>query len=236
MAVAIFANEVKGKSMLALSRDLGTQYKTAFILAHKIREAMATEVRKTEVGGDGKRAEIDGGYFGGYVKPANLRENRRDRRLRQNQSGKRKVVVVIRERGGKTLPGVFRTEADALSFIRRQVPRGTELYADEAGSWNELHARYTLHRINHQEAYSDGAGVYTNNAESFFSRMRRGEIGHHHHVAGPYLIRFAQEAAWREDHRKEPNGFQVDRLVALAMAARPSVDFCGYWQRNGMKA
>jgi hypothetical protein len=57
--------------------------------------------------------------------------------------------------------------------------------------WNELHARYTLHRINHEEAYSDGAGVYTNSAESFFSRMRRGEIGHHHHVAGPYLIRFA---------------------------------------------
>jgi hypothetical protein len=72
---------------------------------------------------------------------------------------------------------VFRTEADALSLIRRQVPRGTELYADEASSWNELHARYELHRINHQEAYSGGAGVYTNNAESFFSRMWRGEIG-----------------------------------------------------------
>jgi transposase-like protein len=234
MAVAIFANEVKGKSMLALSRDLGTQYKTAFVLAHKIREAMASEVRRSTIGGRGKRAEVDGGYFGGYVKPANHRENRRDRRLRQNQSGKRKVVVVIRERGGKTLPGVFRSEADALSFIRRQVPIGTELYADEAGSWNELHARYTLHRINHQEAYSlgDAAQTHTNNEEGFFSRMRRGEIGHHHHVAGPYLIRFAQEAAWREDHRKEPNGFQVDRLIGLAMANRPSVDFCGYWQRG----
>ena len=233
MAIAIFANEVKGKSMLALSRDLGTQYKTAFVLAHKIREAMASEVRKTEVGGQGKRAEVDGGYFGGYVKPANLRENRLDRRLRQHQSGKRKVVVVIRERGpdGKTLPGVFRTEADALAFIRRQVPRETTLYADEAGAWNELQARYELHRINHQEAYSLPGQVYTNNAESFFSRMRRGEIGHHHHIAGPYLIRFAQEAAWREDHRKEPSGFQVDRLVALAMRNKPSLDFCGYWQR-----
>ncbi len=234
MAVAIFANEVKGKSMLALSRDLGVQYKTAFVLAHKIREAMASEVRHTAVGGQGKRAEVDGGYFGGYVKPANLRENRRDRRLRQNQSGKRKVVVVIRERGpeGKSLPGVFATEADALAFITRQVPRGTELYADEAGSWNVLHARYELHRINHQEAYSLPGEVYTNAAELFFSRMRRGEIGHHHHVAGPYLIRFAQEAAWREDHRKEPNGFQVDRLVGLAMHNKPSIDFCGYWQRK----
>jgi hypothetical protein len=113
-------------------------------------------------------------------------------------------VVVIRERDGRTLPGVFHSEVEALSFIRRQVPRGTELYADEAGAWNALHARYTLHRINHEEAYSLGGeyDINTNAAESFFSRMRRGEFGHHHHIAGPYLIRFAQESAWREDHLK----------------------------------
>src|SRR4051794_14160800 len=127
MAIAIFANEVKGKSMLALSRDLGTQYKTAFVLAHKIREAMAAEVRQAPVGGEGKKAEIDGAFFGGHVRSANRRENRRDRRLRENQSGKRKVVVVIRERGGNTLPGVFRNEAEALNFIRRHVPQGTTL-------------------------------------------------------------------------------------------------------------
>src|SRR3984957_10258714 len=233
-AIAIFLNEVKGKSMLALSRDLGLSYKAAFVMAHKMRETMATEVAQIRIGGAGKKAEVDGGYFGGYVKPANRREDRKDRRLAINQTGKRKVVVVIRERGGKTLPGVFRTEADALNFIRRNVPTGTELYADEAGSWNALHARYTLHRIDHGEAYSllDEAQTHTNNAEGFFSRMRRGEIGHHHHVAGPYLLRFAQEAAWREDHKREANGAQVDRIVALAMANKPSVDFCGYWQRS----
>src|SRR5579863_6095722 len=191
MAIAIFANEVKGKSMLAMARDLGVQYKTSFVLAHKMREAMAAEVKAVgTIGGEGKRAEVDGGYFGGYVKPANNRENRRDRRLRHNQSGKRKVVVVIRERGGKTLPGVFRNEADAYNFIRQRVAPQTALYADEAGSWNALASRFTLHRINHREAYSlqDEAQTHTNNAEGFFSRMRRGEIGHHHHVAGPYLI------------------------------------------------
>jgi hypothetical protein len=231
---SIFCNEVKGKSMLAMSRDLGVQYKTSYLLAHKMQEAMASEVRTQPIGGEGKRAEIDGGYFGGYVKPANRRENRRDRRLRQYQSGKRKVVVVIRERGpeGKTLPGVFPTEADALGFIRRNLALQTTLYADEAPAWNDLHARYELHRINHQEAYSLPGEISTNEAESFFSRMRRGEIGHHHHVAGPYLIRFAQESAWREDHRKDPNGSQVDRTVALAMHNKPSVDFCGYWQRS----
>jgi len=165
LAIAIFCNEVKGKSMLAMSRDLGVQYKTSFVLAHKMREAMATEVRTQPIGGEGKRAEIDGGYFGGYVKPA----NRRDRRLRQHQSGKRKVVVVIRERDGRTLPGVFHSEVEALAFIRRQVPRGTELYADEASAWNALHARYTLHRINHEEAYSLGGEyeINTNSAELF---------------------------------------------------------------------
>jgi hypothetical protein len=220
--------------MLALSRDLGTQYKTAYVLAHKMREAMSAEVRQTAIGGEGKKAEVDGGYFGGYVKPANRREDRKDRRLRQNQSGKREVVVVIRERGGKTLPGVFRNEADALTFIRNRVAPKTTLYADEAASWNALAARFELHRIDHQAAYSllDEAQTHTNNAEGFFSRMRRAEIGHHHHVAGPYLLRFAQEAAWREDHKREANGVQVDRIVALAMANKPSVDFCGYWQRS----
>ena len=76
-AIAIFCNEVKGKSALALSRDLDVQYKTAFVLAHKIREAVASEMKGAHVGGEGKIAEIDGGYFGGYIKPANLAENRR---------------------------------------------------------------------------------------------------------------------------------------------------------------
>lgn len=153
-AIAIFTNEVKGKSMLALSRDLGTHYMTAFVMSHKLREAMAIEMKGRTVGGFGKVAEVDGGYFGGYQKSANYREHRRDRRLAVNQNGKRKCVVIVRERNGNSLPGVFPNEAAALSFIRSRLERGTTLHADEAGSWNDLHSRYEMHRINHQEAYS----------------------------------------------------------------------------------
>ena len=131
-AIAIFVNEVKGKSALALSRDLDCQYKTAFVLAHKLREAMASELKGMQLGGDGETVEVDGGYFGGYVKPANFKENRRDRRLARNQNGKRRVVVVIRERGGRTLPQVFRSESAALGWISGRVARGTKLVADEA--------------------------------------------------------------------------------------------------------
>ena len=230
-AIAIFVNEVKGKSALALSRDLDCQYKTAFVLAHKLREAMASELKGLRLGGEGETVEVDGGYFGGYVKPSNFKENRRDRRLAKNQNGKRQVVVVMRERGGSTLPAVFKSESAALGWIASRVSPDTRLMADEAGSWNDLHARYAMERIDHGQSYSLPGGIYTNGAEEFFSRMRRAEIGHHHHIAGTYLVRYAQESAWREDHRRVDNGRQVQAVMGLAMACRPSVDWCGYWQR-----
>jgi hypothetical protein len=72
----------------------------------------------------------------------------------------------------------------------------------------------------------------TNWAEEFFSRMRRGENGHHHHIAGPYLLRYAQEASWREGNRRVSNGDQVKRVAGLVMKQKPSVDVAGYWQRH----
>ena len=138
------------------------------------------------------------------MKPANLKEKRVDRRFAQNQNGKRKVVVIVRERGGASVPAVFNTESAASSFIRARIAKGTVVHADEAASWDGLHERFEMKRINHQEAYSlDGA--CTNQAEEYFSRLRRGEIGIHHHIAGAYLLRYAQESSWRED---KPPRFQ----------------------------
>jgi transposase-like protein len=51
LSIVVFCNEVKGKSMLALSRDLGVQYKTAFVLARKLREAMASALRGLTIRG-----------------------------------------------------------------------------------------------------------------------------------------------------------------------------------------
>jgi transposase-like protein len=230
LAVVVFCNEVKGKSMLAFARDLDVQYKTAFVLAHKLREAMASSTKGLQIGGEGRVAEIDGAYFGGHVRPENRATDRIDRRLAGNKSGKRRVVVAMRERGGRTLPQVFAGEEAAVPAIRQRIARGTVVHADESPAWNPLHARFAMQRINHQHGYSlDGA--CTNGAEAYFSRLRRAELGHHHHIAGPYLVRYAQEAAWREDLRRVSNGEQADGVVGLAMRSPPSVDFCGYWQR-----
>jgi hypothetical protein len=85
-----------------------------------------------------------------------------------------------------------------------------------------------------RQAYSfDGA--CTNQAEEYFSHLRRAEIGihhhMHHHIAGAYPLRYAQENSWREDNRRISNGEQVNRIATLAMKRGKSVDF-GYWQRH----
>jgi hypothetical protein len=69
-AIAVFCNGVKSKT----APDLGLSYKSTFVLLHKLCEAMAEKMKSRVVGGEGKEAEIDGGYFGGYVKRANRRK------------------------------------------------------------------------------------------------------------------------------------------------------------------
>jgi transposase-like protein len=228
LAIAIFVNGAKGHSALQLSRDLDCQYKSAYVLAHKLREAVAAEVDGQQASGE---VEIDGGYFGGYVKPANQKENRVDRRLVRNQNGKRKVVVVMRERNGKTLSFVAPTEDAAVPTIRARVANGSVVHADEATHWDQLHARFETKRINHSLAYSNGEAC-TNQAESFFSRLRRAEIGVHHKVAGPYLNSYANEMAWREDNRRVSNGELYLMAADAALKHPKSEQWCGYWQRS----
>lgn len=226
-AIAIFTNGAKGYSALQLSRDLDVQYKTAFVLAHKLREAIGAANDNSQLDG---HVEVDGAYFGGYVKPANEKENRRDRRLTENQSGKRQVVVVMREREGRALPFVAKAEKDGVLLVRQYVGTDSTIHADEASHWDVLAIHYETRRINHQEAYSlDGA--CTNMAESYFSRLRRAEQGTHHHIAGKYLDAYANEMAWRENMRRVSNGDQFMMITAAALDHPVSRKWKGYWQR-----
>jgi transposase-like protein len=226
-AIAIFVNGAKGHSALQLSRDLDVQYRTAYVLSHKLREVLADEQEAAKLHGE---IEIDGAYFGGYVKPANHIENRVDRRLAMNRTGKREVVIVMRERNGRTLPFVSKSEFAGLPTINASVEPGSTVYADDASSWDSLRGPYKTKRINHSECYSDGEAC-TNHAESFFSRMRRAEIGTHHKIAGPYLDGYAGEMAWREDNRRRSNGSQYHMVVSAALRHPVSRQWKGYWQR-----
>lgn len=175
--------------------------------------------------------EVDGAYFGGYVKPANEAKDRKDLRKRINQSGKRQSVIVARETNGRTMTHVAKHEAEGVAFVAANVKRGSTVHADEASHWDKLAASFPIKRINHQQAYSQD-GACTNAAESFFSRLRRSEIGIHHHIAGAYLDAYATEMAWREDRRREANGAQFAMAMAAVAIAPKSAQWCGYWQRT----
>lgn len=227
-AIVIFVNGAKGVSALQVSRDLDCQYKTAFVLSHKLREAMAREQQGRQLNGV---VEIDGAYFGGYVKPENEKADRKDRRLAQNRTGKRQCVVIMREQNGKSLPFVVKNEGDAVPFVRDHVGTLATIHADEGTGWDALHAGWETKRVNHSVQFMD-EGVCTNQAESYFSRLRRMEVGTHHHIAGPYLNAYAGEASWREDNRRVSNGEQAAMVTASALASSQSRQFAGYWQRG----
>jgi hypothetical protein len=72
----------------------------------------------------------------------------------------------------------------------------------------------------------------TNWAESFFSRLRRAEIGTHHHFAGKYLAAYANEMSWREDNRRVSNGEQYLMATGAALSHPVSRQWKGYWQRR----
>ncbi len=224
-AIVLFVNAVKGISALQLGRDLDVQYKTAFVLAHKLREAVAANQRGVTLTGT---VEVDGAYFGGHAKLQNKKAERPDRRL--HVPAKRQSVIVARERGGRTLTTVVAKESEGVPFIRSVVAMGATVHADEAGGWDQLHARYEMRRINYSVAFSlDGA--CTNQAESFFARLRRAEVGQHHHISGDYLGFYAAEISWREDNRRQANGALHEAATGAALAHPVSRVWAGYWQR-----
>ena len=232
LAIAIFVNGAKGHSALQLSRDLDCQYKTAFVLAHKLREAMGSEVQNPDQPELSGTVEIDGAYFGGHVKPENRKEERKDRRLAEEQTGKRQVVVVAREASGRTLPFIVPRESEAVPLIRQSVSSGTIVHADESNAWERLHASYDMRRVNHSAEYVGEDGASVNQAESYFSRLRRAEFGIHHRISGQYLYQYANEMAWREDRRREPNGLHWRRVTGAALRHPKSEVWRGYWQRS----
>ena len=127
LAIAIFANGAKGHSALQLSRDLDCQYRTAYVLAHKLRESLGSVVHGgQELSGE---VQVDGMYAGGHRKPENKKADRVDRRLAEEQTGKRQVVVVAREVLGRTLPFVVPQESAAVPLISRHVASGAIIHA-----------------------------------------------------------------------------------------------------------
>jgi len=230
LGIVIFVNGVKGHGALHLSRELTCNYRTAFVLAHKLREALGRLQGQHKFTGI---VEIDGLWAGGKIKPANLVKNRID--LRTVDHPKRRSVVTIRERraGGRCRSFVFKHESDAIPIILATVHEKAKIRVDEGKHWNVLWEYFDdVKSVNHDKEGYVVNGVHTNWVESFNSRVRRAEIGIHHHIAGPHLQHYADEMAWREDHRRVSNGAQFTLLLSTLARGPSSRRWKGYWQRG----
>lgn len=240
-AIAIFANAAKGISALQLSRDLDVQYKTAYVLAHKIRESLIEHRDESTMTGE---VHMDGAYVNGYVRPRNKKEKRIDRRLASNQRADKRCVLVMRQKASesnadmdgadKTLTFVLKSEnqADVIDLATTFVEKGSVICADESNAYDPLHAKFETRRVNHSVEYRADDGTTNNLAESFFSRFRRMQLGQMHKFGNQYLANYANEAAFREDTRRRSNGDIFMEISRRCAHTRTSHDWCGYWQGN----
>jgi transposase-like protein len=242
-AVALYTNAAKGLSALQMCRDLGVQYKTAFVLMHKLRESLIVQREETPLCGE---VEMDGGYVGGHVRPQNKKEDRVDRRLAENRSPDKRCILVMRENhpkadeapgpGGarRTLSFVIGREnqADIGALAQRFIAPETVISADESDAYDLLHGTFPMRRVNHQHEYRADDGTTNNQAESYFSRFRRMEIGQTHKFGLRYLANYANEAAYREDTRRLSNGEIFRDILTKCTRTQTHRDWCGYWQGN----
>ena len=242
-AVAIYTNAVKGLSALQMCRDLGVQYKSAFVLMHKLRESLIVQREETPLSGE---VEMDGAYVGGHVRAQNKKEERLDRRLAENQSPNRRCILVMRETQPHadevSAPGAARrtlsfvigreNQADVGALARRFIAPGTCISADESDAYDLLHGHFPMRRVNHSCEYRADDGTTNNQAESYCSRFRRMEIGQTHKFGLRYLANYANEAAYREDTRRLSNGEIFCDILSKCARTRTHRDWCGYWQGN----
>jgi len=236
LAIALYSNCAKGMSALQMSRDLNCQYKTAWVLCHKMRESLVDTVEEKLTG----EVELDGCYVNKHVRPANNKANRVDRRKKENQNPKKRTVMVIRQRGekgkGATITRTFVTntenQRDTLELALNNIDKSATIFADEHTAYDMLHAKLLTKRVVHAKHYVGPNGENTNQAESFFARFRRMQYGQTHRMDNLYMDRYSNEAAYREDTRRMSNGDIFNDILTRCATSEPSRDFAGYWQGN----
>jgi transposase-like protein len=239
-AIALFVNGANGHAALRMGRDLNVSYKTAFVLLHKLREVMGS-LKPTEMLTG--QEEIDGVWVGGHIKGPNLKIEQKERRRKKaagepdypaKNEAKRYSIVTMRERreGGRSVSYVFKSENQGVKSVLENVDPAAEVITDAGSHWGQLELRYAkTKQVNHSIGHMID-GVHINGVEGYHSRIRRGERGVYHHIAGRYLQSYADEFAWRDDHRRVSNGQQFQMVLAGAARHPVSREWKGFWQRR----
>lgn len=192
MAFTLLNGSKKGISAHQLHRQLGITYKSAWFLAHRIREAMKDD--GSPLGGPGKFVESDEAFVGGFKK----------KRLSGKVAPKKKVVTLV-ERGGKArsfhITHVDHTNIRAALVLNAH--RSSHLRTDDARFYNNIGREFASHEttLHSNREFSRGGGNHSNCAENYFSILKRGVVGTYHHWSATHIHRYLAEFDFRYSTR-----------------------------------
>lgn len=208
LAIALITESKKGMSANQLKRALSVNYRTAWYLCHRIREAMIEQNAPKLTG----TVEIDETYIGGKQR-GNYRKNLN-----------KEVVMGLRQRGGDLrLVHIESANAENLAAqIKEHVdPKVERVMTDEWLAYPSAMMGAGIHgskhsTIRHKDKIYVQGDVYTNTVESAFSLFKRGVMGAFHKVSLKHLQRYLNEFSWRFNNRKNPDlfGVAVRRLAS----------------------
>ena len=218
LATHLMCASKKGISAHQLWRMLGFgSYRTAWFMAHRIREGMRDPIPEGGLGGANKVVEIDETYVGG--KEANKHAWKREAG-RQGGKGKAPILSLVERDGSVRSFHVANVTARTLRpIIASAVNKASYLMTDDALVYSAVTKDFAGHgTVNHSaEEYVRAGFWHTNTVENYFSILKRGIVGTYHHVSETHLYRYAAEFDFRYNRR---SGLGVSDTERAAAAVR----------------
>jgi transposase-like protein len=226
----LMAASKKGMSAHQLHRMLGVTYKTAWFMAHRIREAMKEDVKSSgPLGGEGKTVEADEMYIGKRETPRKLARGRIAKPTKSGKSGgaQKRIVVGLVERGGKAR--MFHLNDATKDTVRdvlvRNADRASILYTDESRLYTTTGEEYASHKTTKHSAkeyvrYEGAEVIHSNTIENVFSVFKRGMVGVYQHCGEAHLHRYLAEFDFRYNRRVALKVSDAERAEDLLRMAR----------------
>jgi transposase-like protein len=206
LATYLMSSSKKGISAHQLHRTLGVTYKTAWFMAHRIREAM-NPTAPAPIGGEGKVVEVDETFIGG--KESNKHKNKR--LTKHDHLGGKQAVLTLVERDGRARSfHVPRITAKTLRpIIVKTADRASHLMTDGARMYPKVGKEFAAHSsVDHAAGEYVRMGFHhSNTVENYFSILKRGVTGTFHHVSEQHLARYLAEFDFRYSNR---SGMGID--------------------------
>jgi transposase-like protein len=217
-AAYLMCSSKKGVSANQLHRTLGITLKSAWFLAHRLREAMR-DGTLAPMGGAGKYVEADTTHIGGREKNKHV-----GKRNPKNIGGTGKQIVhtLVERDGSARSHHIANVTGETLRpILLGHVDRKSALMTDTAGGYMQLGKAFARHEmVNHGKDEYVRGDAHSNTVEGYFSILKRGVTGIYHHVSEQHLHRYLAEFDFRYNNRVALGVNDVSRTTAALKGAK----------------